>query len=514
MTKVLVVAAVVPEWTNFLAATEQLRQAGAKVRIACAFDPAGLSTHGAPEVRRLSMSLGRLRDGRRPRRLTPAWAWLVIRNRVIRARVRRAPIPLRTWLLARYDPWLREHAARADVLVALEQRGVYTVWRLARENQSAVAVLGLKPIQAAVEDLRAVELLAGGRLRLRTATEIPAAWRSAMATFGRSRREQLVVSAPRVVRTLRRLRALSEAESVARAALADDPPSRTASWLRLELTATQLSAVVEPEHRLSAVVSDILSESDVHVRADRLEAAAELAVSVAETMFHRELHAEVPRSPLADDPEIFLAPLRSSLTYRALVAPAGSLRDELALNTGEGDSGHADKAVTPAPRPVMNATRRLLIISDGNLHFAKGILADLETHAQVETRQLMLREQGPRFGRRDAMSMIVDRIGEAVGRRVPDLETADADLLRWADTVFVDWCDNAAMWTLLHVPRDVRLVIRVHSIEAFSHQPHMMDWSRVADLVFVGAHVRDFMLRAVPTMASAGRSMCFPTRCG
>jgi glycosyltransferase involved in cell wall biosynthesis len=56
----------------------------------------------------------------------------------------------------------------------------------------------------------------------------------------------------------------------------------------------------------------------------------------------------------------------------------------------------------------------------------------------------------------------------------------------------------------------VRLVIRVHSIEAFSHQPHMMDWSRVADLVFVGAHVRDFMLRAVPTMASAGRVHVLP----
>jgi glycosyltransferase involved in cell wall biosynthesis len=38
----------------------------------------------------------------------------------------------------------------------------------------------------------------------------------------------------------------------------------------------------------------------------------------------------------------------------------------------------------------------------------------------------------------------------------------------------------------------------------------MMDWSRVADLVFVGAHVRDFMLRAVPTMANAGRVHVLP----
>jgi glycosyltransferase involved in cell wall biosynthesis len=511
MINVLVVAAVRPEWTNLLAAAEQLKQAGANVRVGCAFDTSGLATDKVAGVRQLAMNLGRLRDGRKPRRLTPAWGWLVIRNRVVRARMRRAPIPLRTWLLARYDPWLCEHAARADVLVALEQRGVYAVWRLARENQSAVAVLGLKPIQGAAEDLRAVELLAEkGRLRIRTAAEVPAAWRSAMATFGRSRREQLLASAPRVVRTLRRLKALTEAESVARSALGEDLPLDTASWLHLELTATQLSAFVEPEHRLSSVVSEVLSVSDAHVRAHELDAAAELAVSVAETVFHRQLHAEVRRSPLADEPETFLAPLQSSLTYRALAAPAGSLRGELAVRIEEVDSEHADEIATPVLRPVTGASHRLLVISDGNLHFAEGILEDLEAHAQVETRRLMLREQGPRFARRDTMSMIVDRIGQAVGRRVPDLEAADGELLSWPDTVFVDWCDNAAMWALLHVPRDVRLVVRLHSIEAFSHQPHMMDWSRVADLVFVGAHVRDFMLRAVPTMANAGRVHVLP----
>jgi glycosyltransferase involved in cell wall biosynthesis len=508
---VLVVAAVRPEWTNFLAAAEQLKQAGATVRIACAFDTTGLTTDGVAGVRKLTVSFGPLRDGRRPRRFTPPWAWLVIRNRVVKARVRRAPIPLRTWLLARYDPWLREHAARADVLVALEQRGVYAVWRLARKNQAAVAVLGLKPIQAAAEDLRAVELMAEkGHLRIRTAAEVPSAWRSAMATFGRSRRGQLLASAPRVVRTLRRLKALAEAESVARSALAEDLPPDTAAWLRLELTATQLSAVIEPEHRLSSVVGEVLSVSDAHVRADRLDEAAELAVSVAETVFHRELHAEVDRSPLADEPETFLAPLRSSLTYRALAAPAGSLRDELALRTEERHSEHADEIATPAFRPVTGSSRRILVISDGNLHFAEGILVDLEAHAQVETRRLMLREQGPHFPRRDTASMIVDRIGESFGRRVPAMDAADTERLRWGDTVFVDWCDNAAMWALLHVPRDVRVVVRLHSIEAFSHQPHMMDWSRVADLIFVGAHVRDFMLRAVPTMSHAGRVHVLP----
>jgi len=507
---VVVVAAVRPEWRNLLTAAEELKQAGARVRVACAFDPTGLPSDGLAGVRRLSMNLSRLRDGRRPRRFTPVWVWVVVRNRVVRARVRRASLPVRTWLLAKYDPWVRDHAARADALVALEHRGVYAVWRLARRNEAAIAMVGLEPLRAAAEDLQVVELMAEkGRLRTESAAELPVAWMSALATFGRSRREQLLISSPRVVRSLRRLKAATEAESLTRTVLSQMPNPDTVAWLRLELTAAQLAATVEPEHGLTEVVSDALSVADAHIGMSRLYAAADIAVSVAETVFNRELHAEVERSPLADDPESFLAPLRASLTYRALAAPSGSLRAELAVPRQAQDPSVLVPSTTSA-RPAAMRSHRLLVITDGNLHFAEGIIQDLEAHDSVETRRLMLRAQGSRFPRRDTMSMIVDRIGESLGRRVPEMEVADTKELRWADTVFVDWCDNAAMWALLHVPRDVRLVVRLHSIEAFSHQPHMMDWSRVADLIFVGAHVRDFMLRAVPTMARAGRVHVLP----
>jgi glycosyltransferase involved in cell wall biosynthesis len=509
---VVVVAAVRPEWTNLLAAVEGLRQAGAAVRVACAFDPSGLPTDGLAGVRRLAVDLGRLRDGRRPRRFTPAWAWLVVRNKLVRARIRRSSLPLRTWLLARYDPWIREHAARADALVALEQRGVYAVWRLARENDRAAAMLGMEPLRTVAGDLQCVELISGkGRLRHRTAAEVPGAWGSALATFGRSRRVQLLTAAPRVVRTLRRLRAVTEAESVAGMALAEGPDRETASWLRLEMTAAQITAAVEPQYPLAAMTSDVLAGSDDHVRAGQIDTAAELAISVAEAIFNRELHAEVRWSPLTDDPVGFLAPLRSSLTFRALAAPAGSLRAEVASDRTATPAMPADLA-TPPSETADDAfgLPRLLVVSDGNLHFAKGILDDLTHPARAALRCLMLNEEVGRFGRRDTTSMIADRLGEAIGCPVPDLEPEEAELLRWPDTVFVDWCDNAAMWALLHVPREVRLVVRLHSIEALSHQPHMMDWSRVSDLIFVGAHVRDFMLRAIPTMARAGQVHVLP----
>jgi glycosyltransferase involved in cell wall biosynthesis len=505
---VVVVAAIRPEWTNFLAAAEELRRTGAVIKVACAFDPTGLPTHGLAGVHRLAMDLSVMRDGRRPARFTPAWAGLVVRNQLVRVRMRRASAPVRTWLLARYDPWIRNNTPDLDALVALEQRGVYAVWRLARKNDTA-AVLGLEPLRAACEDLRFVELISGkGRLPGKSAADVPASWSSALKTFGRSRRWQLLSAAPGVVRTLRRLRAATEADSLARLALAEEPDPDTVSWLRLELTATQLTAAVEPEYSVAAVTSEVLKVADAHLRAGRLDRAADLAVSVSETIFHRELHAEVEWSPLTDNPDAFLAPLRASLTFQALTAAANSLDTEV---SGLETAPVAGPGALIRERVVDRLRRhRVLVISDGNLHFAEGILQDLEDTAGVELRRLMLNEQETRFGRRDTMSMIVDRLGEATARPVPQPETEDAELLRWPDTVFVDWCDNAAMWTLLHVPRDVHMVIRLHSIEALSHQPHMMDWSRVSDLIFVGAHVRDFMLRAVPTMARAGRLHVLP----
>jgi glycosyltransferase involved in cell wall biosynthesis len=513
MIDVLIVAAVKPEWSSLLAAANGLMKSGARVCVACAFDTAGLPTTGVTEVRTLAMDLRGLRNGRRPRRFTPAWVWVVVRNRVIRVRVRRAPLQVRTWLLAQYDPWLRAQAARADAFVALEQRGVYTVWRLARGNLAAVALLGIGPLKAAVDDLRTVERpTAAGRLPAVAASEIAAAWESALATFGLSQRERILSSAPRVVRALRRLKAGEEAESLARSALAMEPVPETAAWLRLELTATQIGRAVDPDHRLPDTVRDVLAYSDTHLRAGDLKAVVELVIAVAEAVFHRELHAEVDWSPLADDPETFLAPLRASLTFRAVAAPAGALHEEAtaASTNVVSAAATAPMAITRSESFARHDPHRLLVISDGNLHFAEGILRDLEAHAHVEIRRLMLRESGTRFGRRDTASMIVDRLGEAVGRDIPSPSEEDAALLGWPDTVLIDWCDNAAVWALLHVPRHVRLVVRLHSIEAFSHQPHMMDWSRVSDLVFVGAHVRDFMLRAVPTMAHAGRVHVLP----
>jgi glycosyltransferase involved in cell wall biosynthesis len=70
----------------------------------------------------------------------------------------------------------------------------------------------------------------------------------------------------------------------------------------------------------------------------------------------------------------------------------------------------------------------------------------------------------------------------------------------WADTIFVDWCDNNAVWTIMHAPRSARIVVRIHSIDALSPHPHLVDWSKVSDVIFVGDHIRTVVTQAVPDL--------------
>lgn len=507
MIDVLIVAAVVPERSNFVAAVRQLKNAGVRVRIACAFDPVVLAVGGMMEVHRLHWDLRRLSSGRRPRRFSPGWSWLVARNLVLRWRMERAPISVRTWLVAGHDPWIREQARMADVVVALEQRAVFTVWRLARRNPDTNAVLGLRHVLDALGDLGLVTKVAEGRaVRAAEAARLPLAWKSVEEIF-RGFPSHLLSSLPRIVRRLRWHHAYADAEAVGSSVATRELSRETATWLRLELTAARLGAG-SPSNKLADVVTDALAVSDAYLRNGDISAASEIAMSVAETAFHRELHAAVISSPLAEDPDSFLKPLRRSLTFQTLAAPAGAMESKVPGKDADLPERIESRQSTRASGPA--TPYRLLVITHGNLHFTEEILADLQRHASVEIERLMLREQGSRFGRREPLTMIHDRFSEVAGRGVPALDPADADLLSWPDTVFVDWCDNAAMWASLHAPRHVRIVVRFHSIEAFSHQPHMIDWSRVSDVVFVGPHVRDFVRRTIPTIERADRIHVIP----
>jgi hypothetical protein len=70
--------------------------------------------------------------------------------------------------------------------------------------------------------------------------------------------------------------------------------------------------------------------------------------------------------------------------------------------------------------------------------------------------------------------------------------------LEWADVVFVEWCTGLA--ALQVDPGETRVVVRMHSYGAFTMWPHLMDFSRVDDVVFVSDHLRDLAVAVVPAL--------------
>ena len=81
----------------------------------------------------------------------------------------------------------------------------------------------------------------------------------------------------------------------------------------------------------------------------------------------------------------------------------------------------------------------------------------------------------------------------------------DVAVLRWADLVFCDWCTRPAIWLAACLPRRTALCVRLHSFEAHSPFPLLVDWSRVSETMFVAEHIRDYV------DASMGLSRRVPT---
>ena len=66
--------------------------------------------------------------------------------------------------------------------------------------------------------------------------------------------------------------------------------------------------------------------------------------------------------------------------------------------------------------------------------------------------------------------------------------------------MFLDWCVAPAVMLTTIDPGDTRIVVRLHSYEAFTRWPHLVDFSRVDDLIYVADHVQDLTTALVPQL--------------
>lgn len=206
--------------------------------------------------------------------------------------------------------------------------------------------------------------------------------------------------------------------------------------------------------------------------------------------------------------------------------PAGTDADEgepspaeevAAYSTGPARaSGEPDDGAAPLTGPGTAPTgpapgsggsgRNVLVLAGAYGAFYQPVL-DLLRDA-VETPRLVTPARlGATFTRHNATEGIVgawlrqadpERFGtHAVDEAVAEAIARLAAELDGADVVFADWCDPGAAFASWLLPPSARLVIRVHRVDAVRVWHQMVNWPRVAEVIFVSDHVKEMFARQV-----------------
>lgn len=232
---------------------------------------------------------------------------------------------------------------------------------------------------------------------------------------------------------------------------------------------------------LDGTLRRVLAFADAELRAGRGASAAEQLARAFALAFHRTLQFDHDDSPLAADPEVFLAPFRDSATYQKVVSAR---------------RGRAQ----PVAGPVPGRPHRLLFVSYRNWKFLPDIIAHYESRSDVEVRRLDLADLSGLPLSPTQLARL--RLTGPVDTRSLPWAAPIAEEVDWADTVFMEWGQRGAALLSTLDPGTTRVVVRLHSFEAFTAFPHLVDWSRVDGLVFVAPHVESFTRRVAPLPSS------------
>ncbi|MFC9172904.1 MULTISPECIES: glycosyltransferase family 1 protein [Streptomyces] len=417
--------------------------------------------------------------------------------------------PERLWFHLEHDRAARAAVRSADLVVALDNRAVYSAWRISQFRRHPDVCFGIAaglralekrresgeghlpehvpgPITVATDGLRRrirtlpADLLrnATGPLTLRSRVGARA-WRAAVSAPGIP--DTLRVTATeQVIQGMWLAGRQSGALVTARAAAEKLADPAIKARLLDEVASRVIKNGRTPDN-LTEAVTAYLDLADAKLVSGDRPAAADALLHATKLAFHRVVHIDQLSSPLAADPAGFTAPFRKSTAASAVVRPKGRL--------------------TPAAAPPKDRPLRLLVATTSNANFLHLIRSHYEANPDVELRFLDMAEHPG-----------MKRLNGATQRHVEyrlggdplfahGVEQQLRPYLDWADTVFVDWCvAPAALFTVID-PGDTRIIVRLHSYEAFTRWPHVMDFSRVDDLVFVADHIRDLSLAAIPGLS-------------
>lgn len=387
--------------------------------------------------------------------LTPAAA---AHGPAFRRQLRAARGPGRLWVYLSHDERVAAEAARCEVVIALDRPAAAPAAQLvARFPHLRLH----SPVPDALEGMS------------------PATADSPVAATRDAPESELLETVRRRMRDLVRAGHQHEAEVVVEDALDAVQKPRDRADLLGDLVNAQLGVGHTPRLLLPTVTAE-LAIADRHLAAGRPAKAAEGWGEAMRVVFHRAAHLDGLQSPLARTPREFIEPVIRSAVAGRLAAP----------------KGRAGMPSAQATQP-----RRVLLATWANANFLGELREYLETQAGVEVRFIDLAGI-PELRRYSGDPTAIAQQVLAGRPELTDLvHTHLGAHVEWADVVFVDWCTVAAVFMTLLDPRDTRIVVRLHSVEAFTLWPQLVDFSRVDDLVFVSEHLKDLVVATVPALS-------------
>lgn len=451
-----------------------------------------------------------------------------------------APLPLerKLGLAARHDRWLREVAPVADVVVFLDDAAAQHLGDRVRELAPTAEICPpdraarLLAEEAAWRALAvgARELdgrLPGGRITL-SRVLAPAERLVELGGPGPLREDLARDVRPELRRlsrwALRRGRLDKVDALLAVVDLLDTifPPAPREADAVAALRAHVALVRDEPVGDVVALAGAVLTHADAALEEDALKEASELGAIALGLLFHQQLHTARERTPLVEDPDTFLAPLRASRVGQLLAAPgprplgADSLLEEVEGEDAAGVDLDEGRVAAAAVRPSLpgsddgttgavtadgttddaeHATRpqRVSMLPGIYANHAAPLLAALEEDERTRLTTVAPTTVTFRGMMIDA-PLVQYRLEHALGRTPTGglgVTREDFDAVTGADVVVADWADKGAVWASTVVPDGTRMVVRLHSVDVLSAPAQLVDWSRVDDIVFVAEHVRD-----------------------
>lgn len=177
------------------------------------------------------------------------------------------------------------------------------------------------------------------------------------------------------------------------------------------------------------------------------------------------------------DADLILSPWRQSLGYKLVTQREERTRASAAINPDNASSGS-----------------KILFVSNSYWFFLSEVIQSLEQTSGVQCRTFDFGIAQHSYGlslREAALPQLDGQSSNKIQGDAFDIGLFKR-LLDWADVIFVEWCEWAAVWLSDYLPTTKRLIIRLHSYEAFSATPHFINWANVDSIVFVADHIRRF----------------------